>query len=52
MVITGHDHRRSADKLGGTTFVTLDALEDGFSDASYLRLNIKETGPEYIFEDI
>lgn len=52
MVITGHDHRRSADKLGGTTFVTLDALEDGFSDASYLRLNIREAGPEYIFEDI
>jgi hypothetical protein len=41
MVITGHDHHRSEEFFGKTHFITLDAFIDGFKDASYLRLEIK-----------
>ena len=41
MVITGHDHRRSEEFFGKTHYITLDAFIDGFKDASYLRLEIK-----------
>ena len=41
MVITGHDHYRSEEFLGKTHYITLDAFFDGFKDASYLRLGIK-----------
>jgi predicted phosphodiesterase len=41
MVIMGHDHHRSEEIFGGTHYITLDACFDGFEDASYLRLEIK-----------
>ena len=41
MVITGHDHRRSEEYFGKTHYVTLDAFIDGYEEASYLRLGIK-----------
>jgi hypothetical protein len=41
MVITGHDHHRSEEFFGKTHYVTLDAFIDGFKDASYLSLEIK-----------
>lgn len=41
MVITGHDHHRSEEYFGKTHFITLDAFIDGFDDASYLRLEVK-----------
>jgi UDP-2,3-diacylglucosamine pyrophosphatase LpxH len=50
MVIMGHDHKRSEEFLGVTRYVTLDALQDDFEDASYLELHVKENGldPKYI----
>jgi hypothetical protein len=41
MVIMGHDHHRSEEFFGKTHYITLDAFMDGFEDASYLRLEIK-----------
>jgi hypothetical protein len=41
IVITGHDHRRSEEFFGKTHYITLDAFVDGFKEASYLRLEIK-----------
>jgi hypothetical protein len=41
MVITGHDHHRSEEYFGKTHYITLDAMYDGFKDASYLKLKIK-----------
>lgn len=41
-VIMGHDHNRSEEFFGRTHYITLDALLDGFEDASYLRLEIKK----------
>jgi 3',5'-cyclic AMP phosphodiesterase CpdA len=52
MVIMGHDHRRSEEILGKTRFITLDALQDGFEEASYLKLEIKDSGLEYTFIDL
>jgi 3',5'-cyclic AMP phosphodiesterase CpdA len=42
LVVTGHDHTRSEDALGVTTFVTLDGFSDGLSNASYLELDVKD----------
>ncbi len=50
MVITGHDHHRSEEFFGKTHYITLDALFDGFTEASYLRLEIKNGKIIYGFE--
>jgi predicted phosphodiesterase len=49
MVIMGHDHRRSEEFLGKTRYVTLDALEDNFKYASYLKLHVNENGLVHTF---
>jgi len=41
MVIMGHDHRRSEEYFANTHYITLDAFFDGYKEASYLRLEIK-----------
>jgi len=51
MVITGHDHHRSEEFFGKTHFITLDAFIDGFKEASYLRLKIKNGGLTSNFEE-
>jgi len=38
MVITAHDHKRSVDRFGRVTYLTLDALRDDAKNASYLIL--------------
>ncbi len=40
LVITGHDHKRHEDIFGPTTYITLDALKDGLSYASYLKVTV------------
>jgi 3',5'-cyclic AMP phosphodiesterase CpdA len=40
LVIMGHDHHRAEEFFGKTRYITLDAMYDGFEDASYLNLNI------------
>jgi hypothetical protein len=41
MVIMGHDHHRSEEFFGKTHYITLDACFDGFEEASFLKLEIK-----------
>lgn len=51
MVITGHDHKRSYEKLGNTHYVSTDALKDNNRNASYVVLSAdkdKELSFEYV----
>jgi UDP-2,3-diacylglucosamine pyrophosphatase LpxH len=41
MVVTGHDHIRNVLEVGKTTHITMDALLDGFLEASFLKLTIQ-----------
>lgn len=49
MLITGHDHKKSVEVLGNTTYITIDALLDGFSEAGYLKLHINNQGIDHTF---
>lgn len=49
LVITGHDHEKSLETLGNTTYITMDALLDGFDQAGYLQLHIDELKPDFEF---
>lgn len=40
--ITGHDHKYDAFTFGNTNYVVTDALLDGYKNAAYLKLNIKD----------
>nr|MDA3853710.1 metallophosphoesterase [Bacteroidales bacterium] len=40
--ITGHDHKYDAFTFGNTHYVVTDALLDGYKNAAYLKLNIKD----------
>ncbi len=52
MVITGHDHVKDVAELGNTTYLTLDALQDGCSHAGYLKLFVKQGNIEYDFANL
>lgn len=52
MVIMGHDHRRSEEYFGKTHYITLDAFFDGYGEASYLKLDIKNGKLISAFEDL
>ena len=41
MVITGHDHMQDAVQFGMTTYIIMDALKDGVSNAGYLKIIVK-----------
>jgi len=49
MVVAGHDHERNAARLGNTTHLTLDALQDGLPNSGYLILGVKEGTIDYKF---
>lgn len=49
MVISGHDHLKNSIAFGNTTIITMDALIDGFRDAGYLILEVKDGFPDYKF---
>jgi predicted phosphodiesterase len=49
MVITGHDHKLDAEQFGFTTYIQVAALKDGLSYAGYMKLNVKNSNPEYDF---
>jgi hypothetical protein len=49
MVIMGHDHERSVELFGNTVYLTLDAIEDGYSDASFVRIENRNGVLEYVF---
>lgn len=50
MVVTGHDHVKNVVKLGNTTHITMNALLDGYTNAGYFKINIKngQIGYEFI----
>ena len=50
MVISGHDHVRSINNFGFTTYITLDGLLDSNPNATYLKfkVNAEKVGYEYI----
>lgn len=49
VVVMGHDHQHSIEKFGSTTYITMDALQDSFKDASYLELSVQNTTIHYRF---
>ncbi len=52
LVITGHDHKRHIEVFGPTTYITLDALIDGLSYSSYLKLSIADGVMRYKYYKI
>jgi UDP-2,3-diacylglucosamine pyrophosphatase LpxH len=50
MVITGHDHEKDVETFGVTTYIVVDALEDGLSNAGYMNMRVKkgEIGYEFV----
>ncbi len=51
-LIAGHDHRRNETHFGNTTYLLVDAMKDGLSNAGYLRLYVTGEGVEYQFESL
>lgn len=51
MVVTSHDHKKSIEILGSTTYITMDALLDGHKEASYLKLAFSSS-INYDFEQL
>lgn len=52
IVLMGHDHNRAIDKLGLTTYITMDALLDGFPTPSFVKLEVSESTLGYEFQDL
>jgi UDP-2,3-diacylglucosamine pyrophosphatase LpxH len=52
MVISGHDHVRSINNFGFTTYITLGGLLDLNPNASYLKLKVTSTKADYEFVDL
>ena len=52
MVITGHDHNEFAEEFGVTTYIQVDALEDGLSNAGYMKLEVKNGILGYKFVNV
>jgi len=50
MVINGHDHQHNSALFGITWYIVMDALEDGLSNAGYLRLTITNGNLHFTFE--
>jgi predicted phosphodiesterase len=51
MVITGHDHMRDVVSLGTTTYIVMDALKDGLSNAGYFKITVKNGNIGYEFKN-
>jgi len=52
MVIMGHNHSRSITDFGNTTYLTMDALKDGVSNASFVKLQVSEDKVGYTFQEL
>lgn len=52
LVISGHDHERSLNVLGNTTYITMDALSDYTPYAGYLELTKSSEEIKYLFHYI
>ena len=42
MVITGHDHQKDYREFGGTKYISLDALVDGYKFAGFIKLMVND----------
>jgi predicted phosphodiesterase len=51
MVITGHDHRRDLVEFGTTSYIVMDALKDGLSNAGYFQTRVRSGKIEYEFKN-
>ena len=51
MVITGHDHKHDAVQFGRTTYIIMDAIKDGDSNAGYFQIRVKNSIIGYKFEN-
>jgi predicted phosphodiesterase len=49
MVITGHDHKQYATVFGNTTYIIMDALKDGESNAGYFQIRVNTGKIDYEF---
>ena len=49
MVITGHDHVHDVQLFGNTTYITMDALEDGQKNPGYFQINVIDGYIDYRF---
>lgn len=52
MLITGHDHMKSDDVFGNTTYIVMDALLDGFINAGFFQLMIENGTIDYQFVNL
>jgi predicted phosphodiesterase len=52
MVVMGHDHDRSLNILGNTTYLTMDALLYGLPNSGYIRLKKDNTGIQHEFIEL
>ena len=43
MMVAGHDHFRDVSFYNGVTYITLDTIQDSFSNASYMKVNVGQT---------
>ena len=51
MLVAGHDHKRSEEVFGITTYIVLEPSKDGTDNAGYLSLNVKNGDINYSFEN-
>jgi predicted phosphodiesterase len=52
MVVTGHDHEHSIETFANTTYIIMDALLDGLSNAGYFKLTVSNGRIGYSFEKL
>jgi predicted phosphodiesterase len=51
MAIAGHDHKQDSEVFGNTTYIIMDALKDGESNAGYFQIRVKNGNITYEFEN-
>ncbi|GEM_PF-5903391 len=49
LFVSGHDHQHSETVFGNTTYLTVDALRDGLSNAGYLEIHVQGNSIDHSF---
>ncbi len=52
LFVSGHDHQHSEAVFGNTTYLVVDALRDGLSNAGYLEIRVLGDSIDYSFNPI
>ena len=50
MLVSGHEHKRSEEVFGLTTYIVLEPLKDDTDNAGYLNFNVKNGSITFSFE--